>query len=180
MAPRSVLGLLFAVNALGAPLRIQTGTDAGPFTSLAARELRRYLFIGGFLPGESLAEVFSSVNASMIVTITTTNSTITCAPPEVLSALRDKAEGYALTRAGAEICVTGVSDTHALYGVYTLLEMLGFFFSSTNPVIPGKLNAWPVDGFQSVATPAFTTRGLQPFHGNGLEGERFCCVMQRG
>jgi len=52
--------------------------------------------------------------------------------------------------------------------LYSLWNFLGFFFSSMNPVIPKNLKPWPSAGYHSLATPAFSTRGLQPFHGTAL------------
>lgn len=161
MGLRSISALFCCcVAALG--LRIRTG-GSQPLTVLAGKELRRYLYVGGLLAGDSLD--VSKPDELTTVTITTVDSDLQCDAAEVLSALRSQAEGYSISQIGAETCITGSGDAGALQGVYSLLELLGFLFSSTNPVIPKNLKPWPSDGYHSLATPAFSTRGLQPFHG---------------
>jgi hypothetical protein len=130
--------------------------NAGPFTVLAQREMHRYLLATG------LAATVSQI------TIAELNSTTSCLPHAEASALRNKETGYSIVQSKGHTCVTGFDDLNALYGVYSLLELIGIYFSSTNPVIPASLRPWPAEGFSVVASPAFTTRGLQPFHGTLL------------
>lgn len=166
MALRSALGLL-GLGLARADLHINIDKNSGPLASLAARELRRYLHAGGLLPSEALAGVFAPSAVSVqTVTIATAGMGSQCSAVD-----GEHAEGFSITQIGSETCITGYSDAGALQGVYSLLEHLGVYFSSTNPVVPARLGRFPEDGYSVASTPAFTTRGLQPFHGwwGGLE-----------
>lgn len=183
MAFRSAVAALCVANALGA-FRIKLNGDAGPLASLGGFELRRYLYAGGLISGEELTGALRDtaplVDATPTITLTTSDAAA-CSTAEVVSAVRANADGYAITQTGTATCITGFDDAGVLQGAYTLLEHLGFFFSSTNPVIPAVARPFPADGFRLVATPAFTTRGLQPFHGEceGLASAGFHRAYQR-
>ena len=162
MALRSAFGLL-GLGLAGASLNINIDKTSGPLASLAARELRRYLHAGGLIPSEALSGVFapSADGEHATVTIATRGQRRSqCSAVD-----GEHAEGFSITQVGSETCITGYSDAGALQGVYTFLEYLGLYFSSTNPVVPARLGPFPEDGYSVASTPAFTTRGLQPFHG---------------
>lgn len=79
------------------------------------------------------------------------------------------------TRGGVTLSVVGSDAQHGVYGVYALLSRCGMTFGLAGATLPprppdvarlaAELAATPVRD-----TPAFTTRGLQPFH-DFSEGE---------
>ena len=135
-----------------------------PSTRLAAAELRRYLHLG----------------TAQLPTLAAATRLALASPAGPCIAVLTRAEALALgldspiTGAAAYTlavphqnltCLIGSDAQHALYAVYTYLERLGFTFTSFGATIPATsaVRRLPV-GFSQGDTPAFTTRGLQPFH----------------
>jgi hypothetical protein len=126
--------------------------------------VRRYLFAAGLLPADDLVASVQSTPTPAI-TITTLGAELQCISQAEVESLKSNGGGFCITYSRGKTCITGFDDLSALHGSYHLLELLGVHFSSTVPVIPQTLKPWVADGYSLVANPAFTTRGLQPFHG---------------
>lgn len=135
-----------------------------PSTRLAAAELRRYLRLGtAELPTLTAATRQSLASpAGPSIAVLTRAEALAMG----LGSTVDTAAAYTLTVPLANLtCLVGSDAQNALYAVYTYLERLGFTFTSFGPTIPAAaaLRRLPV-GYSQSDTPAFTTRGLQPFH----------------
>ena len=159
-----LLLLLFSLSASASPLTILTGDGAAPPLRLAAAELRRYLADAG-LERPLIASVSTpralaarlAAGPSLLLLNATEAAVFGAPPPPAL--------GFTLARpTEALTTITGTDAQHALFGAYAYLEHLGFTFTSAGPTIPARPSPPPPVGWASSAAPAFTTRGLQPFH----------------
>ena len=136
-------------RAAGAPsATISCPADAPANMQLAAKEVRRYVFLRtGELPGIGAQPADSS------------GLQITLALDHALGM-----EEYRLKSDGKALGITGGSDVAVLYGAYAFVEKLGVRFELNGDVIPdGKIPlALPV--LDETRKPLFDLRGLQPFH----------------
>lgn len=131
---------------------------------LAAKELRRYLYV----LGEELPEIVSSIpEEGNIIILAVKDHIFLKKYASVLDYTGLGEEGYLLY--GGEDCVkifTGNTGISILYAVYRFLELQGIGFYLHGDVIPDKMcstNIWK-SGLDIRETPLFRERGILPFH----------------
>ena len=140
-------GLTFPLCARAAtdekPAAIVRPADAPANVKLAARELRRYVYLrtGALLPvAESGDGITLQVDGEL-------------APQQ-----------YRLQGGGPTLAITGGSDVAVLYGAYHLAEKLGVRFYLHGDVIPDKQIPLAIPTLDETHRPLFELRGIQPFH----------------
>ncbi len=151
------LGLMVGAGpALG--LTIVYPPEADPLEVLAAREVRRYLYVrtgelcpittGTASPAEGDAVVF--------------------ARPSGTEQRRLGSEGYTLTTAehgGRRIVtISGGGPVGTLYGAYRFAEHLGVRFYLEGDVVPDERIPLELPVVKELGKPLFALRGIQPFH----------------
>lgn len=120
-------------------------SDAAPNIKLAAREVRRYVYLR---TGKLLPLLADSGRGARIILKT--------------DASLDPQQ-YRLKSDGRQLVISGGSDLGVLYGAYAYAEKLGVRFYLHGDVIPDeRLAALPE--VNEKGRPLFATRGIQPFH----------------
>jgi hypothetical protein len=149
------------------PVVIVSPRGASPLESLAAREVRRYLYLrtGRLLPIESEmgpgpAVVVGRPDRPAIRTLVDEGlgrRLDALAPQERLLVTVRRAEGPALI-------VTGDGEAGVLYAAYRLAEHLGVRFFLHGDVLPDERHPPTLPDLDEHARPLFAVRGIQPFH----------------
>jgi len=117
--------------------------DAPPMVKLAAKELRRYIFL----------------RTDKLLPIANKGEGITLQLDKNLAA-----QQYRLKGDGRTLAITGGSEVAVLYGAYDLAEKLGVRFYLHGDVIPDRKIAFTLPRVDETHSPLFETRGIQPFH----------------
>ncbi|MFH0990551.1 MAG: malectin domain-containing carbohydrate-binding protein [bacterium] len=128
------------------PVAIICPTNSSANVKLAAKEIRRYVYLrtGLVLP------ITESAHGQIIV-LKTDNSL--------------ESQEYRLQTEGNTLTIAGGSDVSVLYGAYRFIEHLGVRFYLHGDVIPDEqLQDWQLPKLNETAKPFFSTRGIQPFH----------------
>ena len=125
------------------PEAIVRPADAPANVELAARELRRYIYLrtGKLLP------------------VAATGNGIVLRVEKQLGP-----QQYRLQGGGDTLTITGGSDVAVLYGAYHFAEKLGVRFYLHGDVIPDKQIALAIPALDETHQPLFELRGIQPFH----------------
>ncbi len=140
-----------------------------PLVSLAAKEVRRYVYLrtGELLP------VVSTHEAGDIILLAQKGDT------SITSFLKDqslvdqvsnlKCDDYLLKttvnpKGGKTLLIIGGSPPGTLYGAYRFAEILGVRFYLEGDVIPDKRIPLALPDLDENASPLFRLRGIQPFH----------------
>ena len=150
--PIAPIALLLAVScgALAAATRpvIVCPENASPQVKLAAKELRRYVYLrtGELSPISSTAPIVS------IPSIRLTRD------------LRLTPQEYRLESSGESLEIAGGSDIGVLYGAYAYAEKLGIRFELNGDIIPDRTIPLRIPQLDETHKPLFELRGLQPFH----------------
>lgn len=120
--------------------------DAPANVKLAAREIRRYVYLrtGALLP----IAAHSAESKAIVLQTDPALKAQTC---------RLKTDGSALT-------ISGGSDVGVLYGAYVFAEKLGVRFQIDGDVIPDGREPLVLPVLDEMHQPLFELRGLQPFH----------------
>jgi len=134
--------------------------DASALETLAAREIRRYLYLrtGRLLPlVEAGSPMWRSHNAIMVAQVDLKPSADSPeAPSYLLKTVR---------RNGRKVVtVLGADDVSTLYAAYRFSEHLGVRFYLHGDVIPDQRIALELPELDEKGKPLFDLRGIQPFH----------------
>lgn len=134
--------LLVTVNAASA-LNIVCPPDATTNVRLAAKEIRRYVYLrtGELL---QLAQSGDGILLKVEPSLTT--------------------QGYRLKTQGKSLTISGGSDIAVLYGAYAFAEKLGVRFYLHGDVIPDARVPLVIPLLDETREPLFELRGIQPFH----------------
>ncbi len=159
-----LLPLLAACN-LAPLITIYHPVTPTPLEKLAAREVRRYIYLrtGELLPIEAVEKI-KKKNPSAIVVAQESSP--------IIEQYRDKlaynGQTYVIKTVerakSRDIVITGKNPTGVLYGAYKFAESLGVRFYLHGDVIPDEkvpLEVWERD---KSGQPLFALRGIQPFH----------------
>ncbi len=149
-----IIVLLIAValgNAMGAltdSAIISCTSNAGFCEKLAAKEIRRYVYLrtGELLP---IVEAVNRAEGSEILL-------------KVDSSLAP--QQYRLRTQGQTLNISGGTDIAVLYGAYHLIEKLGVRFYLHGDVIPDNKIAFNLPQLDETHSPLFDKRGILPFH----------------
>jgi hypothetical protein len=150
---------------------IVTSKDPSPLETLAAREIRRYVYLrtGILAPIAQRADLTAGRRDTIAVLTKDRLPTAGGIAPE----LRRKAEGlgeqeYLLKTVPrgrkSVILVIGGDGTGTLYGAYRLIENLGVRFYLHGDVIPDKPAPAELPAIDELGKPLFRLRGIHPFH----------------
>ncbi len=146
-----MLFVILCIGRSGAQMKvpiINCSSQAGFREKLAAKEIRRYVFLrsGELLP---IVEEANKANGSGIVL-------------KVNSSLAS--QQYRLKTQGRKLTISGGSDVALLYGAYHFIEKLGVRFYLHGDVIPDEKMDFIIPDLDETHTPLFETRGILPFH----------------
>ena len=137
-----------------------------PLITLAAKELRRYLFIlGEDLP--QITHTASKKGNNFILMSQTTPFPMESICDLDYSGL--KPDGFMLKLSSQypnTFCFTGLKDISVLYAVYHYLELLGIRFHLHGDILPDfrtHKQLW-LNSLETVQNPLFSIRGILPFH----------------
>ncbi len=126
---------------------IRISDSASQLETLAAKEIRRYLYL---TTGE-LLEIRNSDAG--------TQQTIILKVDDQLDT-----QQYRLKTLDNQLVISGGSDHGLLYGAYELAEQFGVRFYLHGDVIPDEKVAFKIPVLDIDETPLFNLRGIQPFH----------------
>lgn len=159
--------ILFVINVSVFSQRIiypDSGSDA---EKLAAKEVRRYLYMrtDSLL---SIEAVSTLPSAGDLILVAKDNSSIT-------SLVDGLGVGHVATEnqivlktvnsAGRTILVISGYDDHAvLVAAYRYAEKIGCYFDLAGDIIPDTKTSVSITGFDEVGEPRFEINGIQPFH----------------
>ncbi len=136
--------ILLLVTAAACAQNIFLPPGAPPNVRLAAKELRRYVYVR---TGRLLA--LSETEGSGI--------TLKLDP-------RLGRQQFRLKGGGAQLSISGGSDIAVLYGAYAFAEKLGVRFYLDGDVIPDERIPFAFPAVDETQQPLFELRGIQPFH----------------
>ena len=145
---------------------IVTDYGDGPLTGLAAKELRRYLYV----LGEELPLVVNEVpEHGNVILVARKGSCLLKQYEDVLDYSELGGEGYLLYSAGTEkepVILTGNTQISLLYAVYDFLELLGIKFYLHGDTIPDERDSRDIwnQKINKKEIPLFKERGIHPFH----------------
>ena len=176
----SVLGLSPTPAATAAqpkPAIIVSPRDASWMEQLAAREVRRYVYLrtGRLLP--MMTEPKGALPGGDLILVARKDRPLVraAAGAELIASLDSLAPqsyrlktipNHATTRRPApkSLLVTGGDDAGTLYAAYRLAEVLGVRFYLHGDVIPDEPMEWKLPELDERGAPLFALRGIQPFH----------------
>jgi hypothetical protein len=135
--------LLVLLTSLAAAPNIVCPPTAPPQVKLAAKEIRRYVWLrtGELLP------------------IAARGHGITLTVDPALAT-----QQYRLRSDGDAFAISGGSEVAVLYGAYAFVEKLGVRFEISGDVIPDGKIPFRLPALDETRRPLFELRGLQPFH----------------
>jgi len=173
-----LLSLLFGPTSCPAAgkVTIVEPAKADPLEHLAARELRRYLYLradalvpiasnGSRLPSDGDLIVVGHSGRPLIKSLVGNDAqlaqSVTSLKPE-----QYLLKTISLGNAGGRkvLLVVGGDPIGMLYGAYRLAEHLGVRFYLHGDVVPDQKMAFVLPELEDRGEPLFQTRGIQPFH----------------
>jgi hypothetical protein len=157
--PVVLSALLWAWAALArADMTIVSPPGASSLETLAAREVRRYVYLrtGTLLPIRVMAHVPED---EAIVVARKDRPLVTGAAFAALGP-----QQYILKTDGKVAWVVGGDDVGTLYGAYRCAEHLGVRFYLHGDVLPDARIPLVLPALNETGKPLFETRGIQPFH----------------
>jgi len=167
------IGLVWA-DAPGEPAGIVIATERSFAESLAAKEIRRYVYVrtGTLLPMVTdIEDVEAAVDGWLIVVGCKEQSLVReFAAGDELKAMVAalKPEQYVLKtishRSRRVVLVVGGDPIGTLYAAYRLAEHLGVRFYLHGDVVPDKPIVLRIPCVDEVGKPLFDRRGILPFH----------------
>jgi Glycosyl hydrolase family 67 N-terminus len=152
------------------PVEILAPADATAMETLAAREVRRYVYVrtGRLLEIKPVASARLG-EMDCVIVARKGRSLLEAFPQADRSALASlKPEEYWLrserVQGRTRVFVTGGDDVGTLYGAYRLAERLGVRFYLDGDVIPDDRTESNWLEWNERGRPLFALRGIQPFH----------------
>lgn len=136
---------------------IVVSQTASPLQTLAAHEIRRYVYLRS---GTLLPIVSQQPNSDAIV-LSTSRSTLAGARelgPQSFILLTHTTNGH------STLLIIGGDDTGLLYGAYRFAELLGARFYLHGDVLPDQQTPFTIPQIDEHSKPLFALRGIQPFH----------------
>jgi hypothetical protein len=141
---RTLLSIIsLVVSCIASAEVIVCPADAPPNVKLAAKEIRRYVYLrtAELLP---LAESGKGIALKIDLLLT--------------------AQQYRQKTANGTLTISGGSDIAVLYGAYAYAEKLGARFQLDGDVIPDGRVPFVISQVDETRQPVFELRGIQPFH----------------
>ena len=150
------------------PCRIVSPAGATYAEALAAREVRRYVYLrtGRLLPIVESAK--AAPGGSDLIIVATKDRPVAreTAPDAALAALQPQHYLLKTVRRDGRtvVLVAGGDAAGTLYGTYRFAECLGVRFYLHGDVVPDGKMPLALPDVDETAKPLFETRGIQPFH----------------
>jgi hypothetical protein len=145
--------------------------EASPLERLAAREVRRYIYLrtGNIVPIKAPAEIPHAQGRAIVVAAKNRFPGSGWGEPELLRRVESLgAQEYLLksvpSRKAAVLIVVGGDGIGTLYGAYRLAEKLGIRFALHGDVVPDGRIPLEIPGVDERGKPLFRLRGIHPFH----------------
>jgi len=161
-----------------APAAVVVAKTARFVEDLAAREIRRYVYLrtGKLLPIIKVPAGFQDLKEApegglIVVGLPCRFGGFAKSDPQLqnlLSSEKPTSGQYVLKMIQHEqrpmLMVTGIGDAGLLYAAYRFAEHLGVRFYLDGDVVPDKQIALTMPQLNEVGKPLFELRGIQPFH----------------
>ncbi len=149
------------------PAAVVCAKDAAPAEKLAAKEVRRYIYLrtGDLLPIVDAADPLPKggailVGKGAIQSLGARGASLELREP--------KPEQYRLKTGRVDgqpvLAIVGGDAFGTLYAAYRLAEHLGVRFYLDGDVVPDQRVAWDWPDLDETRRPLFDRRGIQPFH----------------
>jgi hypothetical protein len=160
--------ILVSPTVFAAQVAVVEPPGAGFLTRLAAREIRRYVYLRtGQMP-----TLLSAVpeNQPAILVATRTDSLLTgLLPAEIQSRVSGAGpQEFVIQTIQPQkeriVCIIGGDEAGTLYGAFRFCELLGVRFYLHGDVIPDQRRSAELPQIRESGKPLFDTRGIQPFH----------------
>ena len=152
-------------------LLIVTPKSASPLETLAAREIRRYLYLrtGSLFPIEESARLKVGRRPTVAVFAKGRLELPERTDPEIIANIdRLGDEEYLLKTIPGDssnlVLVAGGDGPGILYGAYRFVESLGVRFYLHGDVVPDKRLPASLPDVDELGKPLFRLRGIHPFH----------------
>ncbi len=160
--------ILFTASVLADAVAIVEPSGAGFMARLAAREIRRYVYLRtGKLP--SLLSSLPQDQPAIVVTTKTDPLLKSLLPVEMQGRVSGAGpQEYLIQTVQPQkdriVCIVGGDDAGALYGAYRFCELLGVRFYLHGDVVPDTRRPGELPQLSESGKPLFDIRGIQPFH----------------
>ncbi len=148
--------------------------DASACESLAAHEVRRYIYLrtGKFLPIVTEIDHRLKKEEAIVIAGSSRQKLMgSMAGVEINASLESlRPQSYWLKsdcnadKVPKRLFLVGGDDGGVLYAAYRFAELLGIRFYLHGDVIPDEPIAWKLPKLDERGTPLFALRGIQPFH----------------
>ena len=152
-------------------VQIVCAPNASPMETLAAREIRRYVYLrtGQLLPITATAPdgdqiVVARKDRALASRLPIRQLAAALKPQQYLLKTVDAASAGASTAVNRAVYVVGGDDAGTLYAAYRLAERFGVAFDLDGDVIPDQQVALELPMLDETGKPLFELRGIQPFH----------------
>lgn len=166
-----LVGILFGwIGETGAPLatadaravRIVSPSNASGMETLAAKEIRRYLYQRTGVLAEIVSDFPGKINADIIVVAQKDRSLA----GDLGDGLAAQQYRVKTVKHGSKklILIVGGDDAGTLYGAYRFAEGIGVRFYLDGDLIPDERAPLQLPDLNETGKPLFETRGVQPFH----------------
>jgi hypothetical protein len=166
-----VLSATQSVSAERSRTLILTPRDASRVEHLAAREVRRYVYLrtGQLLSltidspearerGNSIAVARGSWAGYSAIAGATLAGELRSLQPQQFRIVHCDGPN------GGRVLIAGGDESGTLYGAYRFAEYLGARFYLHGDVLPDELQPWSLPNINEQGKPLFPLRGIQPFH----------------
>ena len=142
-------------RAAAAETAIVCDAAASSVQKLAARELRRYVYV---CTGEKLP-IIAELRAAKDVLLIDIDAQLDKEQYRLKTTIEDRGDHKRKI-----LRISGGSDVAVLYGVYHFAERLGVRFYLHGDVVPDAQTRFAVPEIDETHKPLFDRRGIQPFH----------------
>ncbi|MEI7728063.1 MAG: malectin domain-containing carbohydrate-binding protein [Verrucomicrobiota bacterium] len=135
---------------------------------LAARELRRYLYLRTGSYAEIAASLPTQSDTTVLLLLRQNDPLLKNIPGNLATNVPPLATEqfwlHTVPSGPRMICIIGGDDRGLLYGAYRYCELLGVRFYLHGDVIPDEPLKGNLPGANETGKPLFSIRGIQPFH----------------
>ncbi|MFN8207539.1 MAG: hypothetical protein U0T82_09050 [Bacteroidales bacterium] len=166
-----LLGLLMASCTYTQDNEIYISAGTSVNQQLAAKELRRYIYLvsGRLLPIKDIKTISQVDKGGYLICFPGDTVLGSLVPESINKSDMQLTPQSLLIRSFDKngktfLLLTGGSDQAVFYAVYRYIESLGVRFYPHGDVIPDLQYSVIIDSVSMMETPAFSMRGIQPFH----------------
>ncbi|MCY2950690.1 MAG: malectin domain-containing carbohydrate-binding protein [Planctomycetota bacterium] len=152
-------------------VQIVCAPDASPSETLAAREVRRYLYLrtGQLLPitnqpGAGDQIIVARKDRQLANHLQLRQTVATLQPQQYVIKTIDAISAARDATPHRTVYLVGGDDTGTLYAAYRFAEHIGIAFDLDSDVVPDQQVALELPKLNETGKPLFDLRGIQPFH----------------